>query len=71
MMGWLKPFENLRRSCWVSVLDGGSRKTIAAGFPPNASWLNAFAIANGYDLGEVGDVSDMEDSGRVNVPLLR
>ena len=54
MMGWLKPFANLRQSSWVRVLSSSldwSRKTIVAGFPPNASWLNALAIANGYDPG--------------------
>ena len=55
--GWLRPFANFRRSSWVRVLDR-SRKTIIAGFPPNESWLNAFAVANGYDL-EVG-VEDLE-----------
>ena len=54
-MGWLKPFANLRRSSWVSVSDG-LRKMIVAGLPPNTSWVNAFAIANGYDLG--ADVVD-------------
>ena len=56
-MGWLKPLANLRRSSWVSVLDG-LRKMIVAGLPPNAALVNAFAIANGYDLG-VGVVNDM------------
>lgn len=60
-MGWLMAFENFRRSSWVSVLDE-SRKTIVAGFPPNASWLNAFAATYGYDL-EV-DVGHMEDTSR-------
>ena len=58
-MGWLKPFTNLRRSSWVSVVDL-SRKITVAGFPPNGSWVNAFAIANGYDLVGVGDVEDMK-----------
>ena len=40
------------------MFDDGSRKTIVAGFPPNGSLVNAFAIANGYDLG-VGGVDDM------------
>ena len=43
------------------MLDG-SRKTIAAGFPPNGFWVNAFAIANGHDLAGVPDVVD--DMGR-------
>ena len=54
------PFTKLRRSSWVSV-SYGFRNTIVAGFPPNASWVNAFAIANGYDLG-VGAVDDMGGS---------
>ena len=55
-MGWPKPFANCWRSSRVSVFDG-SRKTIAAGFPPNRSWVNEFAIANGYVL-EIGVEAD-------------
>lgn len=57
-MGWLRPFDNLRRSSWVSV-SGESRKMIVAGFPPNGSWVKAFAIAHGYDLGMDVEVDDM------------
>lgn len=58
-MGWLKPLTNFRRSSWVRVLLDGSRKITVAGLPPNGSWVNALAIANGYDLG-VWDADDME-----------
>ena len=61
-MGWLMPFTKLKRSSWVSVSDG-FRNTIVAGFPPNASWVNAFAIAKGYDLG-VGAVDDTGDQSQ-------
>ena len=57
--GWLMPAANFRRSSWLNVLDG-SRKTIVAGFPANGSWVNAFAIANGYVL-EVDVVDGIED----------
>lgn len=58
-MGWLRPFANLRRSSWVREFEG-SRKITVAGFPPNGSRVNAFAIANGYDLGMDVEVDDME-----------
>ena len=40
---------------------------IVTGLPPNASWANAFPIANGYILG-AGSADNMEDPSQYAAP---